>query len=203
MASSAIADLRKNYNAVIAAYKKVKQSDTELWIKTRTPFDAEMLPDDDSIVVYSGTTGKAWLDEEFYDKVHCFVFPTRGEGYGLPLAEAMARGCVCIATNEVVGDFALHDAHAFLLDGVWVPLAGGHDFSYHGDIKASQIGRWKEPNINQLAGYMTKVYRDWEDGWHRGRATGARNVEYMRDEHTFTHTADGFVEVLKWVLRTR
>lgn len=43
----------------------------------------------------------------------CFVFPTRIEGFGLPAAEAMARGCPVVASTadalvEVCGDAAIH-----------------------------------------------------------------------------------------------
>jgi glycosyltransferase involved in cell wall biosynthesis len=42
-----------------------------------------------------------------------FVYPSFCEGFGLPLLEAMERGCVCLSTNmgaspEVAGDAALY-----------------------------------------------------------------------------------------------
>jgi glycosyltransferase involved in cell wall biosynthesis len=34
---------------------------------------------------------------ELYHSAHCFLFPTRGEGFGLTLAEAMRTGLPCIS----------------------------------------------------------------------------------------------------------
>lgn len=47
-------------------------------------FDTRKLSTDDLIKLYQST--------------HCFLFPTLGEGWGLPLSEAMATGCPSIAT---------------------------------------------------------------------------------------------------------
>lgn len=36
---------------------------------------------------------------EWFDSIDAFVFPTRSEGFGRCVAEAMSRGCPCFATN--------------------------------------------------------------------------------------------------------
>src|SRR4029077_17769846 len=48
-----------------------------------------------------------------YDGCLAFVYPSYCEGFGLPLLEAMNRGCVCLSTNlgaspEIAGAAALY-----------------------------------------------------------------------------------------------
>src|SRR5262249_40779336 len=48
-----------------------------------------------------------------YEQCLAFVYPSFCEGFGLPLLEAMHRGCLCLSTNtgaspEVAGDTALY-----------------------------------------------------------------------------------------------
>jgi glycosyltransferase involved in cell wall biosynthesis len=59
-----------------------------------------------------GRTSEAELSAA-YRNCLAFVYPSFCEGFGLPLLEAMARGCVCLATThcaspEVAGDTALY-----------------------------------------------------------------------------------------------
>jgi glycosyltransferase involved in cell wall biosynthesis len=46
-------------------------------------------------------TRKLPIDElvKLYHSAHIFVFPSLGEGWGLPLCEAMATGCPCVAID--------------------------------------------------------------------------------------------------------
>jgi glycosyltransferase involved in cell wall biosynthesis len=64
-----------------------------------------------------GVDLKGFVDEAelaaAYDRCRAFVYPSFCEGFGLPLLEAMARGCVCLATNlgaspEIAGEAALY-----------------------------------------------------------------------------------------------
>ena len=48
-----------------------------------------------------------------YERCRAFVYPSYCEGFGLPLLEAMHRGCVCLATSlgaspDIAGDAAIY-----------------------------------------------------------------------------------------------
>ena len=50
---------------------------------------------------------------ELYANCRAFVYPSFWEGFGMPLLEAMAQGCVCVSTQsgaspEVGGDSVLY-----------------------------------------------------------------------------------------------
>ena len=51
-----------------------------------------------------------------YRAADCFVLPTRGEGFGRPLLEAMAAGVPVIATRWGGHTDFLDDQHAYLVE---------------------------------------------------------------------------------------
>src|SRR5207245_3763155 len=62
-------------------------------------------------VVFTGVVSDQRLIE-LYQRATLFVFPSRYEGFGLPVLEAMACGCPVISSNasslpEVAGDAAI------------------------------------------------------------------------------------------------
>jgi glycosyltransferase involved in cell wall biosynthesis len=70
----------------------------ELYLKTtglkqKAPIEQRL-----NVILDNRDLSKADL-VKLYHSAHCFVFPTRGEGFGLTLAEAMRTGMPCIATN--------------------------------------------------------------------------------------------------------
>jgi glycosyltransferase involved in cell wall biosynthesis len=44
-----------------------------------------------------------------YNSADVYVLPTRNEGFGLPLLEAMAAGCLVVSTNIPVVDEIVRD----------------------------------------------------------------------------------------------
>ena len=62
--------------------------------------------------------------EALYATAHCLAYPSRAEGFGLPIAEAMARGIPVIATAYGGHMDFCSEATAWLIDYRLVPVAG-------------------------------------------------------------------------------
>ena len=86
---------------------------------------------------------------ELYDLADWAVFPSRGEGYGMPIADAMFRKLPVITTGyggQV--DFCTIDT-ALLCD---------YSYSYSLSHVASEGSLWVEPNASHLADLMKQAF---------------------------------------------
>ena len=196
LASNAINDHRKNWLGVRQAYDRVRKSDTELLVKTKFGFIKHSLPDYDDVIIIEGEATREWIFEEFYDRLNCFLFPTRGEGFGLPPLEAMARGCLAICSGGTGGDY-VESGICKALDYRVVPVDFLGDWSYNPGVKASQIGNWVDPDIKQMIGMMEEAYQDWKyNDSKENIKQGVRSFRHIRDNYRFEKTAKQIIEVL-------
>lgn len=108
----------------------------------------ESFPDGPNVIIYEDD----WTDEQLaalYSACGAYVAPSRGEGFGLPLAEAMLHGLPVI-TSDWGGhrDFC-SDQNAWLVTSK-LTLADTH---------LSQPGSmWCEPDANALARILREVF---------------------------------------------
>lgn len=102
----------------------------------------------------------------FYTGCDAYVSPTRGEGWGRPLMEALACGCPTIASRWSGQMAFLDDSCAWLVDGEVVPVP--HDI----DNETFRGQRWFQPDVDALRAAMRAVVADPVSA--RARAGSAR-----------------------------
>lgn len=97
-----LGDNRKGAELVMMAFKRLFDGDSrfQLLIKARDGYKNTWLVglDDPQMRVIGGIQTETEWQALLYE-AHCFVFPSRGEGFGLPPREAVLSGCPTIATQ--------------------------------------------------------------------------------------------------------
>ena len=97
-----------------------------------------------------------------YRSSDCFVLPTRGEGWGLPILEAMACGLPAIATNWSAQTEFMNDSNAYPLDVKRLVPAKAKCPYYDGF-------KWAEADEDHLVSLMRHVYEHPDEARAKGR----------------------------------
>jgi GT2 family glycosyltransferase len=101
-----------------------------------------------------------------YRSVDCFVLPTRSEGWGLPLLEAMACGLPVIATNWSAQTDFINDEIAYPLNVDRLIPAPAKCPLYKGFS-------WADPSYEHLRSLMRHVYENRGEGRMKGAKASA------------------------------
>jgi glycosyltransferase involved in cell wall biosynthesis len=105
----------------------------------------------------------------------CYVSLHRSEGLGLTMAEAMALGKPVIATGYSGNLHFMTPENSYLVDYVQAAVPAGCDPYPEG-------ATWADPNLEQAAGFMRKVFEEPAEAARRARrgqadVLGRHNVE--------------------------
>jgi tetratricopeptide (TPR) repeat protein/glycosyltransferase involved in cell wall biosynthesis len=116
-----------------------------------------------------------------YAACDALVHPYRGEGYGLPIAEAMACGKPAIVTGFGAAlDFA-NSSNSFLIPARKTVL----DQTHIGDLVLVDRAWWAEPDRDALSHAMRRLYENPEEG----RTIGLVAAADIAAKHTWAHAA--------------
>jgi glycosyltransferase involved in cell wall biosynthesis len=115
-----------------------------------------------------------------------FVFPSRGEGWGLPPREAAATGLPTIATDYG----GLHDEIE-----LWgLPLNVAHlSPAEFGEWNAGEVGEWAEPDVDHLV----ELLRWCEANRNEAARRGAAASEWLINETPWRRTAQAVLRGVK------
>jgi len=114
-----------------------------------------------------------------YRSADCFVLPTRGEGWGLPILEAMACGLPVIATDW-------SGQTEFFHSGVGYPLRVRRLVAANAKCPYYLGWRWAEPDGEHLIALMRYVYEHPDEA----RSVGARAAQEAATRWTWAHAAE-------------
>jgi hypothetical protein len=125
------------------------------------------LPDDrPPILLLYNQTFHVYQMGCLYRGADCFVLPTRGEGWGMPILEAMACGLPTIATNWSAPTEFMRDDICYPLDVARLIPAIARCPYYAGY-------EWAEPDIEHLVYLLRHVYQQRQEAQQIGQRAAA------------------------------
>lgn len=178
---------RKGTDMLVEAFQQAFPNEKDVKLICKTSFNTYLYATKDPRikVVISPCTPEELLSE-FFKEIDCFVFPTRGEGWGMTPMEAMATGVPAIVTGWSGPVEYMSSEDGWILDYKMVPATNFSEKVYKEDC-----GQWAEPDKNQLIEYMRYAYTHRSEVKEKGQKAAARMAkEFLwKDKIKMFHSA--------------
>jgi glycosyltransferase involved in cell wall biosynthesis len=130
----------------------------------------------------------------FYYGNDVLLWPSKGEGVGLPPLEMMSTGgeLVC-ADHSGMADF-VDENHCYLIRTAAMEPANlpGQGFSKEYTQTFGEVGNWWIPDEHHAVKQLQKCY----DNWREGKGKGKKAAEYVRKNHTLQLQSASILKVL-------
>jgi len=129
---------------------------------------------------------------QLYVSCDAFLFPTRAEGWGLPIIEALACGLPTIVTNYSGQTEYLTKEMAYLLDyefeDIQIPFFLSKDGYY---------GQWARPDMDQFRYYLRYIYENQDEA----RQKGLNAAKLVHENWTWEHAAKIATHEIEQILK--
>jgi glycosyltransferase involved in cell wall biosynthesis len=191
---------RKNPMGAIRIFQHASQGDPtwELCIKTRNTDGIQEIikitSQDPRIKVLISDSPPSQV-VAFYHGYDCLLWPSKGEGCGLPPLEAMATGMEVVCSDnsgmkDFVGDDWCYPIKTAGMEPANIPNQG---FSNKYTNQFGQVGNWWVPDEHDGVAQLRKCFENWSNG----NGKGGKAAAYVRKHHTLTIQAESVFKVLE------
>lgn len=122
---------------------------------------------------------------KLYNKCHCMVYPTSGEGFGMIPFEAMATGMPTIVTNLTgCADFAHYG----------IPLSAEYgEATFNSHAYSVDTGDWALPDFEELMQHMQNVVNEYD----LFKKQAFYSAKIIHEEHSWSSVADKILDRLR------
>lgn len=122
---------------------------------------------------------------KLYNKCHCLVYPTSGEGFGMIPFEAMATGLPTIVTNLTgCADFAHYG----------IPLSAEYgEATFNSHAYSVDTGDWAIPDFDELVNHMKNVTNEYD----LFKKSAFNSAKIIHEKHSWSSIADMIIHRLQ------
>ncbi|MGB8356847.1 MAG: glycosyltransferase [Chthoniobacteraceae bacterium] len=176
-------EFRRNEDVVLIC--KTSNSDGSVNVAAQVR-ELNLKPDGGRIVFSLNEIIPTYQLSSLYRSADCFVLPTRGEGWGMPILEAMACGLPVIATDWSSHRDFMNSENAYPISVEKLIPAEAKCPYYKGF-------NWAQPSYDHLRSLMRHVYENREEA----RAKGERACRDAHEKWTWHHSAQRIMKRLE------
>jgi len=191
-----INDIRKNTGMVLSAFKKAFHDNEDVRLIVKCSKNTSLPPE------YSQYKKNVEFITEFYPKqkllelykkADAFVFPSLGEGFGLPPREAMATGLPTILCNwSSLTDIA-KDTISFPIQPIGLqPARYGDSFCEKENGGKKYIGEFCKISEDELVHQMINVFSDQ----HLAMEVGKRASDFILSTQSYHKSSGRLLEII-------
>lgn len=180
---------RKAYRALLEAFKQAFDNDPDVQLILKADYflkfeqkKAEL----EALVRSMGLSNVQMLWGEFnpdmlfalYNHADAFVFPSRAEGWGLPLIEAMATGLPVITTfYSGHTEFLRHVEDSILKVDYDLEVIDDPEFHGYWPQLRETGARWAAPRVQSIAIQMRAIVDSYPE-WRASAESAAQTIRY-------------------------
>jgi len=189
---------RKNYAMAFNAFKEAfgDRKDVELWLKVTHGDVPKYVLEASNVKIISGR----FLQQQLVELLHsvdCLLFPSKGEGFGLPPREAMSTGIPVIAAGFAGLEPIMNASYNYsidydLVDAIYDPPYD--KLLIEDNYGSSDFGQWASPSQESLVDVLVSIADNKNELIDRGLSC----ANWVRENETYADAADKLLAAMNY-----